>query len=136
MTHTIAFSQEFAYPGQRRASLIIEVVPPTGATFELRVVLDTGASISKFDHALAARMGITNIRETSRIIQPRAVDNASTVGYVHPVTINFLGRQLTIPIVFCPDWPAGGDNLLGMEGFFEHGIFAFEHARQRVYINV
>lgn len=136
MTTTITFPQEFGYPGESRPSLTIEVVPPTGSTIELPVILDTGASVSKFDHAQAARMGVTDIRNSSRIIRPRTASNQIGVGYVHDVEIVFLGRTLTIPIAFCPDWPAGGDNLLGMMGFFEHAVFAFDHAKRMVYVKV
>ena len=136
MTETIEFPQEFGYPGEARPSLTIEVVPPSGSTYEVPVILDTGAAISKFDHARAARMGVTDVRDTQRIIQPRTASNQVGVGYVHDVEIVFLGRTLTIPITFCPDWPAGGDNLLGMEGFFEHAIFAFDHVKRLVYVRV
>lgn len=131
MTETITFPQEFGYPGELRPSLTIEVVPPIGSTIELPVILDTGASISKFDHAQAARMGVTDIRSSSRIIRPRTASNQLGVGYVHDVQIVFLGRT-----AFCPDWPKGGHNLLGMEGFFEHAIFAFDHVRRMVYVKV
>ncbi len=136
MTTTFTFPQEFDYPGELRPSLTIEVVPSTGSTIELPVILDTGASISKFDHAQAARMGVPDIMNTPRIIHPRTASNQLGTGYVHDVEIIFLGRTLTIPIAFVPSWPVGGHNLLGMEGFFEHAIFAFDHVKRTVYVRV
>jgi hypothetical protein len=136
MTRTITFNQELAYPGQKRASLTVEIVPATGANFELPVVLDTGAAISKFDHALASRLGIANITNTPRTFQARAVDEQIATGYVHDVTLIFLGNRMTIPVAFCPAWPTGGENLLGMEGFFAQGLFAFDHAHCKVHFNV
>ena len=136
MTATITFPQEFGYPGEPRPSLTIEVVPSAGSSIVLPVILDTGAAISKFDHAQAGRMGVSDIRNSARIIHPRTASNQVGVGYVHDVKIVFLGRTLTIPIAFCPDWPEGGHNLLGMEGFFEHAIFAFDHVKRMVYVRV
>lgn len=136
MTRTITFTQEIAYPGLERASITVELIPSVGARFDLPVILDTGAAISKFDHAIAARLGITDIRSSTNTFPARAVDNEITTAYVHDVAMMFLGRPLTIPVAFCPDWPTGGDNLLGMEGFFEHAVFAFDHVKRRVYVKV
>lgn len=137
MTQTIAFTQEFGYPSERRPSLTIEVIPPTGGRYEVPVILDTGAAISMFDHARAARMGIPNVTQGyTKRFNAFTASNEQSVGYLHDVEIVFLGRTVTIPIAFCPDWPQGTNNLLGMEGFFEQGIFGFDHVRRMVYLRI
>lgn len=110
----------------------IRIRPSSGPTFTVQAVLDTGAAISYFDRALLPPLGITDVT-TGRPIDLRAASGERSTGYVHSVNIEFVGHPMTIPVAFCPDWPEGTDNLLGMEGFFEQLRAAFEHRARRFY---
>jgi hypothetical protein len=110
----------------------IRIRPSSGPTFTVQAVLDTGAAISYFDRALLPPLGITDVT-AGRPIDLRAASGERSTGYVHSVNIEFVGHPMTIPVAFCPDWPEGTDNLLGMEGFFEQLRAAFEHRARRFY---
>lgn len=56
----------------------------------------------------------------------------SQPAWIHPVEIEFFGRPLTIEAAFCPAWDM--KNLLGMRGFFDQVVIAFDHAEQRLYV--
>ena len=110
----------------------IRIRPPSGPTFAVRAVLDTGAAISYFDRALLPSLGITDVT-TGKSIDLRAANGQKSTGYVHSISIEFVGHVMTIPAAFCPDWPEGTVNLLGMEGFFEQLRAAFEHGDRKFY---
>jgi len=42
---------------------------------------------------------------------------------------------MTIPVSFCPSWPTGTPNLLGMEGFFDQLLIALEHREKKIYLS-
>lgn len=137
MTHDQSFTDVIVYPpADHRVLVTVEVHPPTGVYFEIKALLDTGASISHFDRALWPQLGVADIKAGI----PTDVSSASQgatptpdVGYIHDIDVRVLGRALKIPVVLCPTWPEGTPNLLGMEGFFDHWRFAFDHSTRRVY---
>jgi hypothetical protein len=109
-------------------------IRPSGAKpFAERAILDTGAGISRFDKSILAKLGVTDIT-SGKPMKLRMADNKEYDGYVHQVDIEFLGRALRIPAVFCAEWDAV-DNLLGMEGFFQQMLAAFDHARRHFYFS-
>lgn len=87
--------------------------------------------MSVFDHAILPSIGIPDVT-TGTEVWLTAASGEQKKGYQHRLKIEFLGRPLTIPVAFCPAWPAGRPNLLGMEGFFEQLVIAFEHEYRRV----
>jgi hypothetical protein len=52
--------------------------------------------------------------------------------YIHEFEIDFLGRRMTTPAAICPEWDT--QNLLGIRGFFDQMVVAFDHAERRVYV--
>jgi hypothetical protein len=88
----------------------------------LPALLDTGASFSVFDKAVASLLGIRDISpgtSVSSVQQMRRSEMLPRYAYLHPIEIEFLGHRMRIPIGFVPSWDEGIDNLLGMHGFFE-----------------
>jgi len=111
----------------------IRIRPSGTPPFAERAILDTGAAISRFDKSILARLGISDMKSGV----PKKVyvaDNTEYQGYIHEVDIEFLGRPMRIPAVFCDDWDRV-NNLLGMEGFFQQMLAAFDHARRRFYFS-
>lgn len=101
----------------------------------VNALLDTGAEFSVFDKSLAQALGVVDI-SSGRALRLRTADEREYVGYQHNVTIEFLGHRVSVPVAFCPDWPEGIDNLLGMGGFFDRFIVAFDHRARAVYAAV
>lgn len=134
MSHQLLFAYLHTYPSADHAVNIPIRIRPNGANpFAERAILDTGAAISRFDKSILSKLGITDI--TSGV--PKKVfvaDNTDYQGYIHQVKIEFLGRPMRIPAVFCAEWD-GVANLLGMEGFFQQMLAAFDHARRRFYFS-
>jgi len=92
----------------------------------ITAVLDSGASVSMFDKSLLGLFGIADIA-TGQKGEVRTANNEIADAFVHNLDIEFLGRQMTIPVMFSPVWPDGTPNLLGMKGFFEQLLIAFKH---------
>lgn len=128
----LSFEQEFAYGDTHRISVPIRV---ENLPYLIDAILDTGAGVSCFDRRLLPHLGIADVR-TGRPIEMRAADNNLCWGYLHTVRVEFLGRALAIPVAFCPDWPEGTPNLLGMRGFFEQMLVAFDHQNRTVHYTV
>ncbi len=131
----LTFTREHPYSS---ASHLVNVpirIRPTGsAPFAERAILDTGAAISRFDKSILPKVGIGDI--TSGTPWPvRVADNVEYPGYMHNIEIEFLSRVMRIPAVFCDDWDVV-DNLLGMRGFFEQMLAAFDHAKRKFYFTV
>jgi hypothetical protein len=83
-----------------------------------RAVLDTGASFSVLDKALAPLIGIDHI-ESGEPLDLRTANDEPHRAYLHDIQIEFLGFAMTVPVAFVPSWPEGIDNVLGMYGFFD-----------------
>jgi len=129
---TLTFQGEYSYNPQPLAIFPVRILTPSGAPYMIQAVLDTGAWHSVFSHVHAQSLGISDITSGTPIPLV-AADGVRARGYAHPVTIEFLGRRMTVPIGFCPDWPADMPNLLGMRGFFDKILVAFEHQREKMY---
>jgi hypothetical protein len=130
MAITRTFSQSHTY-GSQRPIVPIRIHRPTGPPSTVRAILDTGAYVSVFDHGILPTIGITDVT-TGTPVRLVAANGLEAPGYQHALKIEFLGRPLTIPVAFCPSWPKGLPNLLGMEGFFEQLVIAFEHRFRRI----
>jgi hypothetical protein len=129
---TLSFDQELAYGNTHTVSVPIRV---ENLPYLVNAVLDTGAAVSAFDRALLPDLGIADIRGGTEI-DIRAAGNQKALGYLHSLRVEVLGRALTIPVAFCPEWPEGTRNLLGMRGFFEQALMAFEHQSRKIHYTI
>jgi hypothetical protein len=94
------------------------------------MILDTGAEISILNRDLIRILGL-QVHE-GQPVELEVANRASAQAWVHPVEIEFLDRRLTIQAAICPDWDT--KNYLGMRGFFDQLVIAFDHAQRRVYV--
>lgn len=125
---TLGFEAQRTYgsPQGHRTTIQILLIPRDGEPFVQNAILDTGAGVSSFDKALAKRLGFDDLT-TGTKTTVRAADGQQADAYIHSVRIELFGNPMTIPVAFCPAWPEGTSNLLGMAGFFEQMIAAFDH---------
>jgi predicted aspartyl protease len=131
----LKFAQEYRYSSaQHIVSVPIRIRPSASPPFEQLAVLDTGAAVSRFDRSILSRAGITDIT-TGEPMKAYMADNTEYQCYVHPIEIEFMGHVMTIPAAFCDDWD-NVNNLLGMRGFFEQMLAAFDHARRKFYFSI
>jgi predicted aspartyl protease len=124
---SITFENEHHYDGNK-AFVSIRIL---GRSIEINLdmVLDTGAVLTVLNRKMIPVLGI-NV-EMGDPIEVMVANKDVATGYVHEVEIDFLGRKLSLPAVICPDWDT--QNLLGMQGFFDQMVVAFDHAERRVY---
>lgn len=125
---TLAFDEELAYGNRHKISVPVRV---ENLPFLIDAVIDTGATVSVFDRALLPSLGIDIVsgREISLVV----ANNRRDIGYLHSLQIEIFGRQLIIPVAFSLAWPEGTSNLLGMTGFFEQILIAFEHQARKLH---
>jgi hypothetical protein len=128
----LSFDRELAYGNTHTITVPIRV---QNLPYLIDAVLDTGAAVSVFDRALLPDLGISDVRSGTEI-DLRPADNECRKGYLHPLRIEVLGHTLLIPVAFCPDWPEGTRNLLGMRGFFEQTLMAFEHQNRKIHYTI
>lgn len=135
MTYDLSFTDRLLYsPGEHSVWTAVQITPPAGAQFEIEALLDTGASISHFDKSLLPQLGIADVTVGSpTLVRSVSQKGKPDTGYIHDIEVTILGHKLTLPVVFCPAWPEGATSVLGMEGFFDHWRFAFDHENRRVY---
>jgi hypothetical protein len=129
---TLILDKEWGYGDTHTVSLPIRL---ENLPYLVEAILDTGASVSVFDRALLPDLGISDVTVGTEI--PVAVANGQRgKAYLHSLEIEILGHRLTVPIGFCPDWPEGTKNLLGMRGFFEQSLVAFDHQGRTIYYTI
>ena len=129
---SLFFPTRFVYSGDA-VIVPIRFIPPSGITFTQNAIVDSGAFTSFFNKAIAPQLGITDLT-VGRATPVVAANGDDTTGYVFDVEVELLGRRMTIPVVFCPDWPEGTRNLLGMAGFFDQfPHLAFAHRLKHFY---
>ena len=125
---TLRLANELVYDGNKvtvTAALLIS----DSVEIEIEAGLDTGAELTVLNRVLANRLGLKI--ESGEPISLGVVSGHSSIGYVHDVPMRVLGHEMTVRAVFCPDWDT--DNFLGMEGFFDQTIIAFDHANHHIY---
>jgi hypothetical protein len=116
---TIDFSYAHSYdsgPDVHLAIVPVRLFSIGNLPITLPALLDTGASFSVFDKAVAGLLGIPDIESgEQRLVSPanEALGSASGYAYLHPVEIEFLSQNESA-IGFVPGWDEGIDNLLGM----------------------
>jgi predicted aspartyl protease len=124
---TLNFQSEHRYDGDK----VLASVRLLGARIPTRVemVLDTGAEISLLNRDFISHLRLS-IQE-GEPIELMVANKAVTRAYIHSIDVEFLGRRLTIPAAICPDWDT--QNLLGMRGFFDQMVVAFDHANWTIH---
>lgn len=130
MTALLTFDEELDYGDRHRISIPIRV---ENLPYQVEALIDTGAGVSCFDRALLPDLAIGDVTTGIAIPVRSANDAVAGTGYLHSIRIEIFGRDMTIPVAFCPDWPEGTPNLLGMRGFFEQMLIGFDHQQRRMY---
>ena len=128
----LTFDHEHSYTSHR-VTLPVRLIAPTGSRL-IVTMLDTGAGISVFDNDLISILEIPNIDSGERIELVVASGETHTA-YVHQVEVVLLGQQLSIPVAFCPSWPSGTQNLLGMRGFLDQLVIGLDHAARQLLVS-
>src|SRR3972149_8355345 len=132
MTIVLGFEEAYTYGRAHRAEVPVTFPRGIPGPFTVMAMLDPGAWTSVFSRSIAPRLGIVDVSAGQR--ERFTLPNGNSVwGYSHTTQIEFLGNALTIPLAFCPDFPEGSPNLLGMRGFFEQLTVALEHGSRKVY---
>ncbi len=124
---TLNLWSEHRYDGDK----VLASVRLLGARIPTRVemTLDTGAEISLLNRDFAAHLTLS-IRE-GEAIELMVANKEVTRAYIHAIDVDFLGRRLTIPAAICPEWDT--QNLLGMRGFFDQMVVAFDLANRAIH---
>ncbi len=79
-------------------------------------------------------LGIGDITTGDRIELAVATGEAH-IAYVHRLEVDILGQRLGIPVAFCPGWPSGTQNLLGMRGFLDQLLVGLDHAAKTLFVS-
>ncbi len=126
---TIRFASEQRYAGNKA----LVAVRLTGARVPIRVdmVVDSGAEVTVLNRDFIPVLGISSVT-SGEPIELMVANKDARPAWIHPVAIEFFGRPMTVDAAFCPDWDM--KNLLGMRGFFDQLVIAFDHRHQRLYV--
>lgn len=126
---TVSFDGDLHYGNRHTVSVPVRI---ENLPFLVEAIIDTGAAVSSFDRALLSDLWISDVTAGTEIKLTAANDQRGR-GYLHQLHVDVLGHGLLIPVAFCLDWPEGTRNLLGMRGFFEQGIFGFDHRERTMH---
>jgi predicted aspartyl protease len=126
---SIPFETEHLYAGHKALGSVRLIE----ARIPLRVdmVVDSGAEITVLNRGFVSVLGIADVH-SGEPIELIVANNDSRPAWIHPVKIEVLGRTLTIEAAFCPEWDM--KNLLGMRGFFDQLVIAFDHEWRQLYL--
>lgn len=125
---SIDFEREHTYSEDK---IVLPVRIARAPLFELRMVLDTGATVSTMGMSMLSVLGITSV-ETGRFGSITTANGEEAPCWIHRVDIELLDRPLTIDVAFTPTWRVR--NLLGMRGFMDQLVFAVDHHARRLYL--
>ena len=124
---TLTLNSEHHYKGDK-VVVRVRLLQPR-ITTRVDMTLDTGAEVSVLNRDLVGPLGLTI--EDGDSITVMVANGEVAQAWIHPIDIEFLGRRLTIPVAICPEWDT--QNLLGMRGFFDQMIVAFDHANRTIH---
>ena len=126
---TFRFGSEQRYTGNKA----LVTVRPTAVRIPIRVdmVVDSGAEVTVLNRDFLPVLGIANVR-SGEPIELMVANKDTRPAWIHPVGLEFLGRPMIVDAAFCPDWDM--KNLLGMRGFFDKLVIAFDHRHQSLYV--
>lgn len=128
----IGFPFEVRYLPREQNAWVNLRFPDAKTPLSLRLLLDTGSAITILNRGLASVLNISEITETKEFIDLTLADLRTVRAYVHPVRVEFLGRQLTIDAAFVESHDTA--SVIGMRGFFDQMQIAFDHASRRVHV--
>jgi hypothetical protein len=125
---TLDFARELTYTGNK----VLVRVRLVGARQRHRIemALDTGSELSILNRRFIGAVGLDVT--AGEPITLMVANGEFTQAWVHPVEIEVFGERMTIEAAFCPDWNT--QNLLGMRGFTDQFVVAFDHAHKRIYV--
>lgn len=124
----IHFQHEHSYQGHKIV-LQVSLIRPSGVEIDIEAILDTGASVSILSRGLVRALGLE--LGAGEPIELMVANGEIAQAFVHDVELNFLGQRVPIRAAICPDWSM--KNYLGMQGFFDQMVIAFDHAQKRIY---
>jgi predicted aspartyl protease len=127
MTTSLEFQHQATYVGHK--VVVTATLVETPDRLLVNMILDTGAEVSLLNRGYLDELPI--VLHDGEPIHIIVANGEQAPAWIHPVAIEFLGRPLTIEAAICPDWDT--QNLLGMRGFFDQFVVAFDHANHRVY---
>ncbi|MDP9236741.1 MAG: hypothetical protein M3P30_04985 [Chloroflexota bacterium] len=126
---TLEFTNELVYSGRKaRVAVRLSTASPP---IRIDMVLDSGAEVSVINRDFAAPLGISDVT-TGEAIELIVANQDSRPAWIHQIPIEVMGRSMMIEAAFCPDWDMA--NLLGLRGFFDQLVVAFDHANRRLYV--
>ncbi len=126
---TLEFADEHRYSGHK---VVVSVrLLRARAPLWVDVGIDSGAEVTVLNRSLVRILGIGDVA-SGEPVELIVANKESRPAWIHPVEIEFIGRQLTVAAAFCPDWDM--KNLLGMRGFFDQLVIAFDHRRHSLYV--
>ena len=111
------------FPYARYQSYYMPIIPLTLSREDRFIVtealVDSGAASSVFDAQFAEALGITDVRNGTKVIF-EGVSGHQLAGYEHDVTIEVGGNRFAnVTLAFCADMPDNAVNILGQQGFFD-----------------
>ena len=124
---TITFENEQTYSGNKAVSSVHLVDALLSPTVEM--VLDSGAEISLLNRQFIEPLDLSVT--SGQPIELMVANGDVAPAWIHAVEVDFFGRRLTIQAAICPEWDT--PNLLGMRGFFDQMVVAFDHVQRRIY---
>lgn len=96
----------------------------------VRALVDSGASLSVFQAAVAGDLGI-NIESGKRVYLTGV--GGRILGYFHIVLLELEGRTIKCKIVFSREFNVSL-NLLGRDNFFRHFLITFNERAKKVVV--
>jgi hypothetical protein len=124
---TFAFERELPYVSHK-VRIPVTLLGAPGVP-DVEMVIDTGAEISLLNRQFIPPLAVTVAHGEAITLETASGHTAPA--WVHRVEVALLGRRMMIEAAFCPDWDTA--NLLGMRGFFDQMVVAFDHANRRMY---
>jgi hypothetical protein len=128
----IGFTHDLQYPTGDHNAYVSLRFPGARTPTVIRAMLDTGAAVSVINRQFARHLNVSNITDTTDTMTLTLADGRPVLAYVHRLPAEFLGRPLMIDVAFVPTIDTA--DLIGMRGFFDQMIVAFDHSRRTVHV--
>ena len=105
--------------------------PAARVPLVVRALLDTGAAVTILNRKYARHLHIEKITGSTDTLDLKLPDGRSVRAYVHRVPVEFLGQPFEVDVAFVPTSDTA--DVIGMRGFFDRMIVAFDHAHRTTY---
>ncbi len=123
----LSFERAVRYSGHKAYVSVVLTHAYLGSRVDM--VLDTGAEISLLNRQFIAPLDLT-VTDGEAITLIVANGDVAQA-WIHSVTVDVFDRRLVVPMAICPEWDT--QNLLGMRGFFDQMVVAFDHANRTIH---